>query len=278
MPRASIRSSKAGKIAFCHKRKAFVLQGKLVSGLLPTLRASLYPTYDWAKARSMNPNATSSSPTTTRSPSTTKKTTILAQQQCHGRTNGVKLDLQLHQSIRIARQFKLSPDTFINSQKRRKAMSMQTNRDITRVERLISSLELPALNFWRMCALKHYTPQYSQVTVGCIPARIGTNVDVKCIDDASKSVILIENKVGYASYYHSYTDQLAAPFTNKTNSAYNQHQLQIALTTEMHKQTFPRQKIARSCVWRYEADGVSEFPLEEWAAAGASTVLQSLTK
>jgi hypothetical protein len=197
-----------------------------------------------------------------------------ARKQCQGKQSGCRLDTQLHQTIQLAQKLCLSPCVFINSLKRRIASKALTKRESLHLERIVSKLTLPALNFWRMCAIKHYTPQYSQVTVGSIDARLATKVDVKCIDDKTKGVVLIENKVGYNSFHHSSTGNMNAPYSTINNCTYNQHQIQLAMTTELHKQTFKNQNIVQSIVWKYDATGVSEFPLENWARDGAKEVLK----
>jgi hypothetical protein len=84
---------------------------------------------------------------------------------------------------------------FISASSRREAQRSLPKRTAQRLERFTAKLTLPALNFFRMCQLKGYQPTYSQVTVGCVKARVATRVDVKCTDK-DKQVVLIENKVG----------------------------------------------------------------------------------
>jgi hypothetical protein len=263
-------------IWFDHRRQAFVHRGRLVPGLLPSLQKLLYPRYNWMEARKRSPRVNSARHQHVDMEATENGSTSLARQQCSGKQNGSKLDRQLHHSIQLARRYNLKPEVFTNSQKRRAAMKDRTPKEKKHLETIVANFILPTVNFWRMCAIKHYTPQYSQVTVGNPLVPVATKVDVKCWDEAKRGVVIIENKVGYANHYHAATGNMLAPHQDKPDSAYNQHQIQLAVTSELHRTYFPSQPIAASYVWKYDADGVSVHPLESWAKDRAARVVQLL--
>lgn len=161
----------------------------------------------------------------------------------------------------------------------------QPGRARATVERFITSMRdaegrpTPALNFWRLCVIKNYVPTYSQVTVGSISARVGTRVDVKCVDAANNNApVLIENKVGYSHQYHAANAQMCAPYADHSNCPYNQHQVQLAVTTHMYDTTFPRSNSSTqptgAFVWRHDEAGICEYELEPWARQGAAEVLR----
>lgn len=153
---------------------------------------------------------------------------------------------------------------------------MLSKVDVNKLHRMINNMNLPTLNFFRMCVLKGFTPQYTQVTVGCNIARVATNVDVKCIDK-NNEIVLVENKVGYAHQYKSAsTGLMNAPYQDRNNSAYNQHQVQVAMTAELHRIHFPLQIVKRSVVWRYDETGVTQYKLESWAQNKAKDVIRHI--
>ena len=263
------------RIQWNHKRKAFELQGKLISGLLPSLTALLYPTYSWMEARDIQRRQMQHRPPPPPPPTTTQPSQQRSSSTCRGKEQGSKLDRQLHQCVLFAKDYNLSPGVFVNSKARRAAQRHMPSRAAQRLERMTAKLSLPSLNFFRMCHLKQLRPMYSQVTVGSVIARVATRVDVKCID-RNGDVVLIENKVGYSGFHHTGTAPMRAPFTAKSNCTYNQHQVQLAMTALLHRCQFPSQRISECFVWKYDDLGVSVFPLEAWAKEGAGAVHEML--
>lgn len=142
---------------------------------------------------------------------------------------------------------------------------------------MAASLTLPARSFFKMCVLKGLAPRYSQVTVGCPRARLATKCDVKCVDQHGR-VVIIENKVGYANNYKVGHAMMRHPYSDRTNSCFNQHQIQLALTTALHRIHFPGQSIAQCMVWKYDAQGVTVYPLEDWARSKAAQVIDIVAR
>jgi len=289
------RLDRAGKISWSYTRKAFVLRGRLISGLLPRLQASLYPDYDWSHALRDAPAQTrlrDSTASTPASQHTRGASRFLSRDQLaqfRGKANGTKLDTQLHKAIALLRRLQLSPCDFVCSTPSPKTPSERLASH-TQSEDLSSQRQLqlqamracmsePALRFFAMCVVKGYSPLYSQATVGCTAARVATNIDVVCTNAAGERV-LIENKIGFSTYYNSACGTLRSPFTQHPNSPKSHHQLQLALTKSLHEKTFPSIPVKReNCfVWRYDGDGVTEYVLEHWADAGALNVLKSLER
>ena len=129
-----------------------------------------------------------------------------------------------------------------------------------------------------MCVAKQYSPQFSQVTVGCTEARVATKVDVKCLD-AQQHVVLIENKIGFSGYYEAADGELHWPYKGVESSSRTHHQLQLAFTRALYERRFPGVCVKReNCVvWRYDENGVTEYPLEAWAVAGVKHVFERWT-
>jgi hypothetical protein len=253
------------QIRFDVKRKAFVYRNHVVSGLLPRLQRLLYPDYDWDLAVAMQKKKQTEN-------RKGEKDTKKRKAECHGLSSGKKLDRQLSQAIYFARTRQLDCSVFIHAGKRQAASAKLTQRDAARLCQLSAHLCLPAQNFFRMCSARRITPMFSQTTVGCKVTRVATMVDVKCTD-ADGGVVLIENKVGYSQFARASTGNMRYPYLAQTNCAFNQHQTQLALTTLLHDTTFPSQKATASFVWRYDENGVSQYPLEDWARQGAEQVL-----
>lgn len=252
------------RIQFDPRRRAFVYRGRLVSGLLPSLQALLYPEYTWAQASRLSSMQNAGRP---KQPQKTKQ----KDPKCHGPASGRQLDRQLSTAIQFARTHGLECSLFVNAEQRRQCRL--TPPLARRLQQIAARLTTPARHFFRMCHVQQLTPVRSQSTVGCVRTPIATMVDVTCISKTDGAVVLIENKVGFSTYLHASTGRMHRPCDDRSNSPYNQHQMQLALTTHLHNMTHPHQPASRSFVWRYDETGVTQYPLEAWASEKAPLVL-----
>lgn len=251
-------------IRFDPKKKVFVLRNRVVSGLLPRLQRLLYPSYTWEEAVSLAAKKANK-----------PRGKPVRQSEFHGLSNGKKLDKQVGHAIYFARIHGLDCSVFVSEKERLKATKKLPKSAATRLLQMSTRLALPAQNFFRMCAARGFRPLYSQTTVGCRVTPVATMVDVKCVD-ANGCVVLIENKVGYSEHARASTGPMRFPYQDQSDCAYNQHQVQLAATTLLHNMTFPAEKAVSSFVWRHDEEGVSQYPLEDWASDRISQVLSQM--
>ena len=110
-------------------------------------------------------------------------------------------------------------------------------------------------------ARHHLQPIDSQVPVGCYsPLRLGTAVDVVCLDAAGR-VWIVELKTGYKNNYRHFCGPLQAPFAAFDDCPYHQHQIQLLLTVELYRHMFPGVRVGGAAVVRVVDDGTVMYPL-----------------
>lgn len=95
---------------------------------------------------------------------------------------------------------------------------------------------------------RKYQLLYSEYKVGSKELRLGTGVDILCMDEDG-GIIVIEIKTGYESgYIGPSTQRMNAPFETLDRSSWAQHQLQLLATSQLFSMTTGL-KIAGSYVW-----------------------------
>lgn len=125
-------------------------------------------------------------------------------------------------------------------------------------------------------ARKQLRPIDAQVMVGCyFPLRLGTAVDIVCLD-ARDRVWLLEIKTGYHRNYHHSCGAMEPPFRAFDDSPYHQHQLQMLLTLELYRHTFPQHNVAGAAVIRVSPSGTYVYPLRPEFRARADACLATV--
>lgn len=256
----------AGEIVFNTRRKVFTHQGKVLSGLLPTLRTLLYPSYNWETARSQSPLP----PQTKNRGKGKGKGKSLA---FHGKASGKKLDRQLHQAVRFAREHDIPPIAFINPVQRRRLLLPR--KATVELQRFTSRMSPATKNFMALCHQLKLRLHASQTVVGDVQARVATAVDVTLMNMKNEPII-IENKVGYSSYLHAHTGRMQYPFRAQTNSPFNQHQVQLTATVSMYNAQYPHNPCTEAYVWHHREDGITSTPLQDWAREGTPTLFRQI--
>ena len=130
------------------------------------------------------------------------------------------------------------------------------------------------VKFWIAMAQLNLKPIATEVAVGCYQLRIGTRVDVQCLD-ANGNNVIIENKTGFNGYYDQFgSHRMHHPYDLQTDSPHNQHQLQLLMTVELFQRTFTHLTVVKAFVIRYHNQGSSIYPLENWCTHGRNALLQ----
>jgi hypothetical protein len=95
---------------------------------------------------------------------------------------------------------------------------------------------------------KKYQLLYSEYKVGDKDLRLGTGVDILCLDEHG-GIILIEVKTGYESGYTGPASQrMKEPFNMLDMSPWSQHQLQLLATRELFM-TMTGLRVRGAYVW-----------------------------
>ena len=101
-------------------------------------------------------------------------------------------------------------------------------------------------------------PIGQQVPVMCSSLRLGTAVDIVCVDRNNpdgKHVVIVELKTGFKTKDIG-NGYMRGPFRKVRNSAMNQHIKQVQLTTIMFAETFRWTKVIRSIVIVVNENGI----------------------
>jgi hypothetical protein len=231
--------------SFAHKQHP-------MRGVHPTLTRLFYPKYDYHRLAYGPTTATAAGKLTKHRP---------------GMRAGILVDTELKRIIQLRAKYNLSMAVFTTyaSQAKFKTSakaSELTPRDLSLVGKRLSNA---VYRLWQTFHRLNLTPKASQVPVGCIALRVATAVDVVCVDSQMRHVI-VEIKTGFAGYYLRHTGNQLKHITPAVHdSAANQHQLQLLLTTELYRRTFPGHRIAAPVLLRVDALGVDVLPLQAWA-------------
>lgn len=126
--------------------------------------------------------------------------------------------------------------------------------------------------FWWMCMNRNWQPVSSQVPVGSSIYKVATAVDVVCKDN-SGNIVLLEVKLGY-SYNREGNAMMKHPYIHRRNSPLNQHYLQVLLTRELYRCTYPNQLISQCYICRFESEFVDTYPLPSWVTDTTSEFLR----
>lgn len=117
----------------------------------------------------------------------------------------------------------------------------------------------------------------AQVCVGALQYRLGTAVDMVCVDltEESKLPVVIEVKSGWQTDYYRHTRyNMSSPFEDLDDSPANQHQIQLAVNVALYCMSYYDQQYVYEHIQAMKAyviravphrDEVDVIPLKDWA-------------
>lgn len=232
------------------KRGAFLCEGRTLRGLHDFLSQTFYPTYDFKRA---NFGPVGPSPPVNQRAKTSEE----------GKRIGTLVDSQLRCITQmLGRHRDLGLSVFIQP---RLAVPARLRQDQT-LQRLRNNLHLHTRRVVTGLHMLKLRPIASQLPVGHEILRVGTALDLLCID-IERHLVVVEIKSGFDTYYERHTlDRMRPPFQDKNDSPHNQHQLQLALSLLLFCRTYnlPTSQV-KGCVLRTFHRGVVHYPLESWA-------------
>ncbi len=226
----------------------FRIDGKMVRGLLPTLKRCFYPDYDQKNCK-YGPLAP------------LVKGKRLPPRSHKGKILGSLVDEQVVKVVVFCTKFNIHPiflagdkppsrEIFENAYRHRVAVDLHKQmNDYTK--RLFRTLDA-----WKL------TPIEAQIPVGNASFRIGTAVDLLCRHEKGHKVV-IEVKTGFDRYYRRFSGMLKPPFQKQDNSPRNQHQLQLAFSAQLYSSQV--KEAVSAYVVRIHRTGESVYPLDKWA-------------
>lgn len=126
----------------------------------------------------------------------------------------------------------------------------------------------------------------TQVGVGCQVLRAYHAIDLVLVHRQATTpmgVVLAEVKCCESHYYkkagrdrHGAAQRLHAPYEDKSNAPFHQHQLQMGWSGELWRATFPGVRVDGHLLIRAHSDGVDVERLQGWVADGRRQGLRRL--
>ena len=240
-------------------------------GVHPTQRAMFHPGYTF-KSACFGPRVKVDARRSVKG----RDTTLM------GREQGSAVDREVTAIARLLAKHRVSVAAFLGKQ--------QLPRSITRSARdaLSGYRETQHVYTKKVFAeleRQGWEPIAAQVACGSVDARLGTAVDLVCVDPKRPHQdILLELKCGFARYVDRYAGRMHEPFKAMTDSPRNQFQLQLMFSRILYARTFKGRKVGTCAVIRVHETGVSidmlrrnviELGAAAWKLLVASSSLRS---
>jgi len=249
------------------KFKAFAFKGTPLRGVHPTMRSCFYPNYTYEAAKF--------GPTTPTVPRTGVYGVKVTKHK-PGTKAGMLVDTELKRTVNLSVKYNLSASVFC-SHMHQLTYAAKKRQDMTDRDTNLLKMKLaPATaKIWQTFHRFNLVPEDTQVVVGCKDLGVATAADVVCRDTHGRKVV-IEIKTGFMSYYMRYSPfPLTGGLTPTQNdSPANQHQLQIFITHELYRRTFPNVSMGQGLVMRVDGLGVDVTPIQDWVISNASLILR----
>lgn len=258
-------TSSSNRIYFSRKFKAFTVNGMARRGVHPTIRKLFFPLYSYERA-TLGPF------TASREQGSVKET------RCKpGVRAGLLVDTELKRTVNLFVKYKIPIQAFSDHSKlvsyADKIKEQLTIKDHQLLKKKLSSA---VSKIWQTCLKLNLSPEECQVGVGCASLKVATAVDLVCTDVHNRKVI-IEIKTGFMHYYHRHTSTHMNVLTPKTtDSPYHQHMLQLLLTYQLYRTTFPSSKMGGAYVMRVDAVGVDILPLCDAVKSNAAKIFAAV--
>lgn len=243
-------SQPAQRIFFSRKFKAFSVGGVVRRGVHPVIHKVFCPEYSYEKAKLGNFTASrerGSKRETKFRPSTSA---------------GLLVDRELKRSVTLFTVHNLPLVAFKDFETQKTYAEKLRYQLTTKAHSLLKQKLAPAVyKIWQTCIKLKLTPSACQVNVGSTDLRLGSAVDLVC-KDAQGRVVIVEIKTGFMKYLFLHTSKPMNVIQPPINdSVFHQHQLQLLLTYQLYRTTFPDAKMGAAFIFRIDALGCDVFPL-----------------
>jgi hypothetical protein len=241
--------------------RAIRVDGRNVSGLTDPIRRGFFANYNYEQAK------------LDRTPMPSEKRTVRGSMR-----TGRGADCAVTQSVNLSIRCKLPPKAFYDKAcMLSHAATLPNLKDRAKIKSLFAR-RIPYLRyFWHAMKVEGLTPVATQVPVAHNVVRIGTLLDVLCIDEDGYYVV-VELKTGFDNYYTKSNGRMRYPFEAQTNCPKNQHQLQIIGSHIMFKHTYPTLNTRPPIIIRCHSEEYDILRLHKWAADKADAMFAELKK
>lgn len=254
-------------VKFDEKQKVFKYNGKVLSGLHPTLSDAFYPCYTYERAKLgmdlEKPSSSSSVPVV--GARKKPRNVRLKRRKDEGMHIGKLVDEQIKEVHRLMRTHNLNLYHFTEpllipypDELRNNVYAMQN------VNGFKDTMHRYTRNLLEVLRRKGLELVTTQVPVMNNVLQVATAVDLLCVDRITNKQAVIEVKCGFMGYFDKHTRfNMSKPFEDMRDSPRSQHQLQLAFTHHMYCETFYKNPDdVNSAVIKMDANGVRIYGLD----------------
>jgi len=249
---------------FSRKFKAFSVDGCLRRGVHPTIRRLFFPLYSYDTAKS--------GPFTNARERGMKKETRLKS----GLFAGLLVDTEMKRSVTLLTKYNLPTEAFVSHKNQMLyAEKFKYQMEAKDCKSLKKKLSVGVNRIFQSLLTVNLKPVSTQTIVGCSILKVATAVDLVC-KDLQGRVVIVEIKTGFMHYYRRFRGYMNVLTPSVTDCPYHQHQLQLLLTYQLYRSTFPSHKMGNAFVIRVDAIGVDILPLCDVVKNNASRIFSAV--
>lgn len=177
------------------------------------------------------------------------------------RLRGIKLGLavgkQLDKTVVWFNKLNCCPRTFFSPEVRAiTSKSISVAKTQKTFNSMVKNLHSYTEKVWSTMHKLCLVPVATETVVGSSEMGVGTAVDIECRDTRTGEIVLVELKTNYKERNRCTGKNMQFPFQDLTDSALNQHFLQLLLTYYLYTKTFVNRRVARSYLFRVDEKGV----------------------
>ena len=245
-------------------------------GVHPTIESLFFPQYSYEAARFDSRSASTKNKKCIANVGSGPKRATRYRPGTHA---GLLVDREVTRTVKLLQKYHMPMQVFSSSsvsarkayiEDRRDEISEADQKEMNKKQSTATTL------IWQTLYRLKLLPVDTQIKVGCQSLRLGTAVDLRCIDPDGKYV-LVEIKTGFTNYYHKHTKyplQVIEP--SQTDTPCHQFQLQLALTYELYRRTFPSHPISNALVLRVDGFGVELTPMQNWVKTNLGRIVNAV--
>jgi len=262
-----------GEVKYKKKFNAIQLHGKTLKGLTKFLPKLFYPAYTYFKAT--NNNRSGDDTKTSYSHEGTKYKKIKGSM-----TIGRGFDKAVTDCVKLLAKYRkfMKLEAFIDPNWIKPYVKSMTPADVRKLKQLNNRRNPYFKCFVTLMKKKKCIPVAEQVPVGNNSLGIGTLVDVVVWDTKEGKYRCTENKTGFENYLEKSSGScMLAPFNDQPDHALNQHHLQLGITHELYKSTFPAHKVGEPMLLRFHSSGVDEYTRPDWIKKNVNKMIKKIT-
>ena len=258
-------SQAAHNVTFSRHFKAFKVSGVLRRGVHNVIKSVFCPNYSY-KTATLGPF------TASRERGQKRETKFKP-----GIHSGLLTDRELSRCVKLLVKYHIPVQAFISMNNQSKyADKLKDQLTIQDYKLMKKKLQPSVTKIFQTCTKLNLTPTATQVAVGSESMRCATSCDL-IAENAHGGKVVIEIKTGFMGYAARHTNTNMSIITPAVNDCcLNQFQLQLFLTYQLYRTTFPQNNVVACYVFRIDTLCVDVIPLQSWIKANATRICDAV--